>query len=562
MGRLLARLDGSGDWVKLAIAAAALAVMLAGMWWRRGGLLSRGADRVETATLLALGALALLVYADFGGFHARGVNGAGYVHLWDTFHHVLGAKYGGELGYDGLYACVAVADAEDGVPVGDRPLTDLRTNALGTAAESVAHPERCLARFAPERWAQFRRDVGFFRRRFPPVSWAQAQTDHGFNASPAWRLVAKPLVGSAPLRWRRVVGLTLLDPALLLVALAMVGWAFGWRSAALAAVVIGTYFPGRFWWTGGAFLRWDWLAALLAGLALCRRGWPAAGGALLGFAAMSRLFPIFALIGPAMSAVAAVARRKRVGGEVRRLLAGALVTAAVLVPVSQLSSAPHGWGEFAANLQKHSARASGNRMGLPVVLSSTADAPARPAAVGADERTRWEAAQSEVLAGRRWLWVAAAAAAFAGVWWAIRDEPAWATCLLGLLLVPFGPALACYYYLFVAALALLLERRRDTAAVLLTLVCSATVVALSPRSVPAQYAAQSWLVVAASALLITSFWSRPRQGDVSPAARSAGPSVAAAPSAAESMAPSASADASSPQVSGTGPDPSMATHPE
>jgi hypothetical protein len=119
--------------------------------------------------LRVLGVLGLLAYFNFGSFHFGGI----HVHLWDSLHHVLGAKYIDEIRYDGLYDCIAVADAEDpemGPRAAQRVLTDLRTNRMTTAADVVAHPERCKARFSGERWSDFKADVAFFGRGFPRLT--------------------------------------------------------------------------------------------------------------------------------------------------------------------------------------------------------------------------------------------------------------------------------------------------------------------------------------------------------------------------------------------------------
>ncbi|MBW2234502.1 MAG: DUF2029 domain-containing protein [Deltaproteobacteria bacterium] len=52
----------------------------------------------------------------------------------------------------------------------------------------------------------------------------------------------------------------------------------------------------------GAFLRLDWLAALMLALCQLARGRSFAAGVLLGVAAMARLFPAFFLLGPAVLA--------------------------------------------------------------------------------------------------------------------------------------------------------------------------------------------------------------------------------------------------------------------
>jgi hypothetical protein len=102
----------------------------------------------------------------------------------------------------------------------------------------------------------------------------------------------------------QVLALALLDPLLMLAAWSAVAFAFGWRATCVALVYWGTNHPANFSWTGGAFLRDDWLAASLVALALLRRGLPAGAGALFGLAASLRAFPAAWLLGPGLAAVA------------------------------------------------------------------------------------------------------------------------------------------------------------------------------------------------------------------------------------------------------------------
>lgn len=315
--------------VKLVIAASALLVVGWAEWARRVGKPHQLGERWRRLLLAALGVLGFLAYFNFGSFHFGGI----YVHLWDSAHYVLGARYFDELGYDGLYECIAVADAEglgDTSRVARRAIIDLRTNQLTTAADAVAHPERCKARFTRPRWAAFHADVAFFRSEFPEADWERMSTDHGFNAPPAWLLLAHPLAGSEPLTWTRLRILAAIDPLLILGSLVVVIWAFGGWTASLVAVILGAYFPGQLMWTGGSFLRWDWLAALLIGLALCRRARPVAGGALLGYAALLRVFPGFALLGVVLAAVLARLRRRPIDPAAGRILLGALAVTLIL----------------------------------------------------------------------------------------------------------------------------------------------------------------------------------------------------------------------------------------
>ena len=494
----------TGIWIKTALAAATLALVI----WQ---LRTRPDRSIQGRLLRVLGVLGALAYVNFGSFHF-GV----FVHRWDILHHYLGAKYIDELGYDGLYECLAVADAEQpggAAQAARREMTDLRTNGMTTAAEAVAHPERCHARFTAPRWKAFETDVAFFRQIFPDADWARLTTDHGFNASPVWVLFARPFAGNSPVTWTRLRLLAALDPALMLGALAVTIWAFGSGPAALVAVVWGTYFPGRLWWTGGSFLRWDWLAALLAGLALSKRERPFAGGALLGYAALSRIFPAFALLGALLSVSTAWLRRRPIDKATARLLTGALAAALLLVPLAGITRSEHGWTAFARNLGKHTSVASANRMGVAVLLAYDPANSYRELAreSNAEMRARWERAQEENLRARRWLWLTLAGGAVLAIAFAVLEQPVWTACLLGLLLVPFGRPLACYYYAFVAALPLLAERRAEVGGITVALALSADIISrLSGYRVDEQYAAQSLLAVCAFGFISSCFLDRTR----------------------------------------------------
>ena len=504
--------EGASAVVKLALAAVTLALVAWDLARRRGKGSAGGAiDRWRGKAFAALGVLGFLAYFNFGAFHFGGI----VVHLWDGLHHYLGAKYVDELHYDGLYECIALADADEprlSTRAAERALTDLRTNQMTTAAEIIAHPERCRARFTDTRWRAFETDVAFFRDRFPEADWQGVTRDHGFNASPVWLLLAHPLAGEAPVTMARLIVLAALDPLLMLGALAALVWAFGWQRAALVAVVWGTYFPGRLWWTGGSILRWDWLAALLGGLALLRRERPLAAGGLLAYAALSRVFPVFALAGAGLALGVSTVRRRPADRTIVRLLLGATLAAAVLVPLAGAVRGGAVWADFARNLAKHTSVPSPNRMGVAALLAYEPAETVRALQQGAPaDSPRWEDTQTWKLQERRPLWIALAIVGVVAVGFALRDQPAWMACLLGLLLVPLGRPLACYYYAFVAALPLASERRADVAGIAVALALASGIVArMRGFDVDEQYAAQSLLVVLAFAFMASAFLVRER----------------------------------------------------
>ena len=97
------------------------------------------------------------------------------------------------------------------------------------------------------------------------------QNDHGFNPSPVWILAGHALASAVPPSHHWLGVLALIDALLLAAMFALLGWAFGWRVTALAAVFFGTQAAAEMAWTGGAFLRMDWLLAATAALCLMRK---------------------------------------------------------------------------------------------------------------------------------------------------------------------------------------------------------------------------------------------------------------------------------------------------
>jgi hypothetical protein len=266
-----------------------------GLWLTKQGR-PTAHQRLRDRLLMALGLISFACYFNFGLFHFRN-----YVHQWDTFHYYVGSKYFKELSYDRLYECVAVADSEEpGLRrrVELRKVMNLRTNMMEGTQEILAHPEHCKGHFTPERWAAFKHDVGHFRNKHDVKRWEEAQTDHGFNGSPVWNIVGTTLANSAPASDSQIDFLTKIDPLFIFGLTFMSWWAFGWRTTCVALAVFATNFPSRFYWTGGAFLRWDWLFYFVGGICLVKKDRPLLGGFFLGYSTLLRIFPIFTFIGP------------------------------------------------------------------------------------------------------------------------------------------------------------------------------------------------------------------------------------------------------------------------
>lgn len=444
-------------WVglKIGVAGSAVALLGWGAWLQRRGRDER-LRRTRDAALAGLGVVGGLLWWNLGAFHSDGSR----VHDSEFYHYYLGAKYFDELGYDRLYLCTAVADLEDGA-AGDlrrRRLRDLETNRLRRASDLVAIPERCKRHFEDERWTAFKADVAWFRARRPPWRWRQFQMDHGYNPTPAWGILGTTLSQLAPAR--AVPVLSLLDPALLAVAFGAIAWGFGWRVLCIALVFFGTNHFARFGWTGGAFLRQDWLVALLIGVVLLRRGRHAGAGFLMTTAALLRVFPAVAIGAVALRTLTVLWRRRRLGippGH-GRFAAGSLLALALVVPLSIWTAGGAAvWRDFAENSRRLVATPAWNHMGLRAAL--VYDPARRIEAVGVgsaeDPLRPWRIARLEAVQQRRPITIGLVLVFGVLLWRAVGRQPDWVAATLGIGAIPIAGDLSGYYLAVLLALAFL-----------------------------------------------------------------------------------------------------------
>lgn len=464
--------------VKLGLAVLG-ALLLSWTWLleRRGQ--SPRYKRTRDIALATLGGLSFAAWSNFGQFHFIGR----YVHLWEHYHYYLGAKYAPELGYSWLYDCSTVADLADGLRASVEPRTirDLHgTNDLISTAALVADPGSCTRRFSPERWHEFRTDVRFFRAWFSEGGWERVQRDHGFNATPVWAIGGRLLAQSLPIGddpdsrvWlARAFGQTnlwviaLADPLLLIAMWGLVAWAFGWRTMCVALLWWGTNFPARFYWNGGAMLRFDWLLTLVAGICFLKRGWPLSAGFALTYSALLRVFPGLVIAALVLKLLVSMVGERRLAISVpdKRLAAGCLLALALLLPAGAWATGGFlaSWSGFYHNSVKHLATPAPNNMGLEVVVNW--EPSTRMKLLRSNDPTdpflHWREVRRELRAERRPIYLGLLVAFVLLLGVAVRREPLWTVACLGCGLVVVAPYLACYYYGFLLAYGLLWERRR------------------------------------------------------------------------------------------------------
>ncbi len=501
--------EASARW-ELVLALLGLALL---RWNHRLGA-APAYQNLRTRLLALLGGLAALTFVNFGSFHFDN-----FIHAHEFTHYYLGSKYFRELSYTRLYECITTADVEAGLRqrVANRTITNLHTNLLERTDDVLAHPERCKQHFSQQRWAAFSHDVGFFRNQLSARAWDDLQFDHGYNASPLWNAVGNFLANLAPASKVQLWLLALFDPLYLLGTAAVIGWAFGWRVLAVALLVFATHFPSRFYWIGGAFMRFDWLFFLVAAIAGLRRGRPALAGAALAIAAGLRIFPVFLFAGPLL-AVFWQWRRRDFSQAPRlwpRFFAGAALAGTLAFAVSLAGSGGlPAYQAFAANTAKHQDTGLVNNVGLRTVLAY------RPSEVGrhlrdnaVDPWARWKDARLAAWHQSRPLAVVLALAALAALALAARRTPPpapWVLAALGVALIPIFVELLSYYHAFVIALALLYDERPAIGRWLLGLTAFTQFVAWAPLRTMStwldeQYTLMSLATVIVCALVLARF---------------------------------------------------------
>jgi hypothetical protein len=277
----------------------------------------------------------------------------------------MGAKYLPELGYTRIYEATWAAGREMGAFAPITQMRDLTTYAPREVASIDAAAVR--ARFTPARWAAFKRDLLVFGPRQP--DWVVLFFDHGYNDPPPRALLLHLLVRWVPASPLSLGVLTSLDYLIALVTFWVVWRAFGALPATLAFAFLALSFFARFDFIGGAPLRWDWIAALLLGVAALARDAGTAAGLGFGYAVLARIFPALFLVPLGIKWIQA-----RRSGTHEPALSRTLAVVAVLVFVVSLAlvavprtrELSH---EFTAKIRLHNQGVYSNHVGLGSLLT-------------------------------------------------------------------------------------------------------------------------------------------------------------------------------------------------
>ncbi|HLT39728.1 MAG TPA: hypothetical protein VK034_25770, partial [Enhygromyxa sp.] len=281
LGKLWLLLGNRGETndVQFAFAIGAIGVLLAAVAWRTWILHRRRAtdpatrnrwlrwgDRMISAALLVAALCSATQY-----FYGQR-NGNNWLHTWDIYHQVIGAKYFEELGYFKLYECTwEIDEINSGHFKRVAKMRDIKTLKTLPTLEVIGERD-CVDRFEPERLEQFAKDVDDIHALGGPHMWNSLFGDKGFNGTPFHAWILSKVTAGVPIVKDEYVWLGLLDVWLMLLAFAAIAWAWDVKTAAIAILFFCANFPNRFIHMGGSILRFDYIAMLIFALVAMKKG--------------------------------------------------------------------------------------------------------------------------------------------------------------------------------------------------------------------------------------------------------------------------------------------------
>jgi hypothetical protein len=469
-----------------------------------------------------------------------------YYHRHEFYHYYLGSKFFREVGYKRLYECTAIAEIELGraANVRKRDIRDLRVNLIKPIldTEVVKDPKHCTQHFSKDRWAAFKKDVDWFYKSAAGNYWENMIKDHGYNPPPVWTMTGKFFANMGEADDGFFKWLASIDICLHLGAVAMLVWAFGWRTTAIGVVFWGCNKAADFYWTGGAFIRQDWWFFLVASLCLTKKKFFFLAGFALMWSGLLRIFPLIFFGGWAIAILIHVALRIRgkreairdklaflnrpvlnlLDGRHWRLIGGAVLALAILVPVSMVATRgptdQHVYSPY-VNFYNHTLKTLGttaltNHMGLESVMVHNWEGRMRFLRNDNqdDPFEGWKANRSNRFQQMKPIYYAILLGLVAWMTWAMRRTKLLWLCLpITLPLVCALSNMTCYYYsLFIVACAMVHVRPALGPPMLVTAGVSSFML-WPPRGyywVDDRFVAQAYLFIGFS-LMILWIYSRP-----------------------------------------------------
>jgi hypothetical protein len=461
---------------------------------------------------IGLTVLGFFTYFDFLNPNVRYNN---YYHRHEFFHYYMGSKYFGQIGYSRLYECTAIAEVELGF--GDKlkkqDMRDLRVNLIGPITNTYvfSDPQQCKSHFDPEKWEAFKTDVKWFEQSARGTYWDNMKKDHGYNPPPVWTMTGKFFGSFAPAGDGYFKALSLIDVFIHIGVLTLLGWAFGLRTMAVGAVFWGCNAVANFYWTGGAFMRQDWVFFLIASVCLARKRYFALSGAALMWCALLRVFPAVLFFGVGLIVLFHLIRKRRFHPDHLRWIAGAAIALGVLGGTSLMVSGVGAYKEFAHHISTHRNTPLTNHMGLESILSHNWDG---RMLFSQDDRlddpfSQWKQGRIDRIHNLKWVQKGIILLIAGWIAWSLRrTKLLWVGIPLGVPLLVSMMNLTCYYYVVFLSAVVLVRQRPALAVALLATSGASQVLHYRFYFIDDKFVAHSYLFYIA-ALLILVGYSRP-----------------------------------------------------
>ncbi|HJX52970.1 MAG TPA: discoidin domain-containing protein [Polyangia bacterium] len=491
--------------------------------------------KVVLGTLAFCAVAAFATYYHFGTpqFFDEAKGRRTFVHTWAARHDFPTAKYFRELRFDGLYVASLAAYADNTPDFSSERLAsvrvrDLRDNQMRMGSDLTGEMSSVRARFSPQRWQEFRRDMKYFADTMGEADYMASLQDHGGDATPAWILPAYLLFSHLSASEATLTATGLIDPLLILLMFFVIARTFGLRVMLYLAVLWGTSdFHSFNTNLMGATLRQDWVVALGLGACALKTGRPFLGGVLLAYAGLIRVFPSQAALFLAVPIIWFAVDTWREHRRIPRLaellaahrpalraLGGAAVCLVGMLLLTSVVFAGGGtWGAWHEKSEIHENNPSANNVGLRNAVAFRGDL----SAAGLSQNNTpnlwpdWARLQNSTFSARQPLYYLALLVALALALLACRGRRLDQVCLIGLLFVPFYSYLPNYYCYFVFLVPLIVavageqaERDRTFAlvVVLLALMAVGQAFTLGEVWTDLRYTDQSDLLLLAFGLIL------------------------------------------------------------
>ncbi len=492
----------------IALALVTALLLLLEMYLKRSGI--KVSKKIVLSVSVVLTVIGFFNY--FGGFNPN-VRYTQYYHRHEFFHYYLGSKYFDELNYSRIYECVAVAEVElgHGAALEKLDIRDLTRANLITPMKKTnvfQNPKACTDHFSKDRWELFKQDVKWLRQSAVGTYWDNMKKDHGYNPPPVWTMTGKFFSKLGPASDETFKTLATLDVLLHIGTLAMLVWAFGWRVAAVASIFWATNTAGNFYWTGGAFLRQDWIFLFVSSICLAKKRFFLLSGSAFTWSALLRVFPAVAGFGWGVMILLYLIKHRRIHKDHLRFIGGAAIAAGVLVPTSLYVAGPNSYKEFAEHIALHKNTPLTNHMGLEVMLAHDWDDRMyfmRDDSLDDPFKT-WK---EERLDANKFALYSIWVVLMGWIAWAVhRSRTYWIAAPLSIPLVMSMTNLTCYYFVIFIAFAPLVRLRPSIGPPLLAMAAGSQILLKYFYWIDDRYTALSYLFFAFALIPLIAF-SRP-----------------------------------------------------